>query len=132
MEEEFAQALTAAGDKAYAVMIGPNALILGIIIVIGLVVISYIAAKYRANIAFGKSGLVVGVDKANTHLDELINEIKGIKLDVLRIYILMEENPLEERIRAGKEYVSNGGNGFIELKLEELKKQWREEQRRDD
>jgi len=129
VEEEFAQALTAAGDKAYAVMIGPNALILGIIAVIGLVVVTYIVAKYRANITFGKSGIVVGVDKANSHLDELIGEIKGIKLDVLRIYILMEENQLEERIKAGKEYMEKGGNGFIEMKVEELKNQWREKHR---
>lgn len=57
----------------------------------------------------------------------LIEEFKQIKeyqredyICNLRLTIMSEEMPLEERIAAGDKYISEGGNGAVKHKYEQL------------
>lgn len=50
-------------------------------------------------------------------------------LGILRLTIMSEEMPLEERIAAGDKYISNGGNGAVKHKYEQLLKQLDKENR---
>ena len=38
----------------------------------------------------------------------------------LRLTIMSEEMPIEERLKAGEEYVNRGGNGAVKCKYKEL------------
>ena len=76
-------------------------------------------------------GLIIGV------LAKFYNLIKGIKskldamdehttenyIATLRLTIMSEEMPLEERIAAGDKYIKLGGNGAVKHKYEQLLKQ---------
>lgn len=46
----------------------------------------------------------------------------------LQIIIMSEEMPLDERLRAGEEYVDNGGNGAIKAKYRVLLQKYNDEQ----
>ncbi len=41
-------------------------------------------------------------------------------LNILRLVIMSEEMPLEERIAAGDKYIAIGGNGAVKHKYQEL------------
>lgn len=41
-------------------------------------------------------------------------------LNILRLVIMSEEMPLEERIAAGDKYIAAGGNGAVKHKYKEL------------
>ncbi len=41
-------------------------------------------------------------------------------LNILRLTIMSEEMPLEERIAAGDKYIAAGGNGAVKHKYQEL------------
>ena len=41
-------------------------------------------------------------------------------LNILRLTIMSEEMPLEERIAAGDKYIAAGGNGAVKRKYQEL------------
>lgn len=59
------------------------------------------------------------------------NELKDNRLDTQRIAICSEEIPLSERITIGKDYIKNGGNGAVKVKVhvleETYEKQLKEE-----
>lgn len=44
-------------------------------------------------------------------------------MSTLRLTIMSEEMPLDERIAAGDKYIANGGNGSVRHKYEQLIKQ---------
>ena len=59
-------------------------------------------------------------------LDKLSNVEKYQREDylgILRLTIMSEEMPLEERIAAGDKYIKLGGNGAVKHKYEQLLKQ---------
>lgn len=49
----------------------------------------------------------------------------------LQIIIMSEEMPLDERLRAGEEYVNGGGNGAIKAKYRILLQKYEEEHSED-
>lgn len=128
MEKEFAEALRAlrdAGLPADVLMIGPNAMILGIAVVAGAVILVAVLSRANVKFSFGKAIAEIGKsgETANGKLDSILERIRNIELDVLRLNLISEENPTEERVRAGEEYVKNGGNGKARELYERLKKQ---------
>lgn len=66
------------------------------------------------------------------NLQEQINKIeehcKENYMRELQIIIMSEEMPLDERLRAGEEYVNGGGNGAIKAKYRVLLQKYEEEQ----
>jgi hypothetical protein len=108
-------------------MIGPNALLLGIFVIIGLIVIVGLFVKYRVQIHLGKLGIMVGSKEANSKLDELLKKLDSIELDVLRLNLILKDNALEERVRCGKRYVEKGGNGPASILYESLAEELRQE-----
>lgn len=61
-------------------------------------------------------------------VNAIVKDLKGHHQDILKLIVTNNDMPLHERIRAGEEYVGNGGNGEISKLVNKLKKQEREEQ----
>jgi hypothetical protein len=123
MEEEFAVALAAAGDHAHAIMIGPNALILGIVAMITIVIITVFVARSGMSIQLKKLGFAIG-GEANLKLDDIIARLNSVEINVLRLNLISTENDDEERLNAGKKYIELGGNGPASVLYESLKKKY--------
>ena len=84
-------------------------------------------------IAFGK--------KVINSVKTCVNFFKGLQAQIdtiaehcrenymreLQIIIMSEEMPLDERLRAGEEYVKGGGNGAIKAKYRILLQRYEEE-----
>lgn len=83
------------------------------------VFIKKIVQKIKKCINFFK-GLQTQIDKIEEHCRE--NYMRE-----LQIIIMSEEMPLGERLRAGEDYVNNGGNGEIKAKYRVLLKKYEEE-----
>ena len=67
-------------------------------------------------------GLFVGLWKIFKKIDSIQDEFKENTLATLRLTIINEHLPEEERISAGRKYIEMGGNGAIKklvLKLED-------------
>ncbi len=67
-------------------------------------------------------GLFVGLWKIFKKIDSIQDEFKENTLATLRLTIINEHLPEEERIKAGRKYIEMGGNGAIKklvLKLED-------------
>lgn len=67
-------------------------------------------------------GLFVGLWKIFKKIDSIQDEFKENTLATLRLTIINEHLPEEERIGAGRKYIEMGGNGAIKklvLKLED-------------
>ena len=67
-------------------------------------------------------GLFVGLWKIFKKIDSIQDEFKENTLATLRLTIINEHLPEEERICAGRKYIEMGGNGAIKklvLKLED-------------
>lgn len=47
-----------------------------------------------------------------------------IQLNVLRLTVINEQMPLDERVDAGEKYVSRGGNGSIHVLYDVLKEEY--------
>ena len=75
--------------------------------------------------ALGVIGGVIGkfYRQIKSILDKL-NEVRACQkedsLRILRLTIMSEEMPLEERIAAGDKYIADGGNGAVRHKYEQL------------
>ena len=85
-------------------------------------------------IAFVKK-IVVKVKKCVGFFESLQEQIDTIEkhcrenyMRELQIIIMSEEMPLDERLRAGEEYVDNGGNGAIKAKYRVLLQKYNDEQ----
>lgn len=62
-----------------------------------------------------------------TVLDEIngIKEhIKKVELDNLKLVIMSDNIPLEERLTAGERYIEQGGNGGIKIHVKLLKQEY--------
>lgn len=67
-------------------------------------------------------GLFVGLWKIFKKIDSIQDEFKENTLATLRLTIINEHLPEEERINAGRKYIEMGGNGAVKklvLKLED-------------
>lgn len=75
--------------------------------------------------ALGVIGGVIGMfyKKIKSILDT-VREVRTCQkedyLCILRLTIMSEEMPLEERIAAGDKYIKHGGNGAVKHKYEQL------------
>lgn len=78
--------------------------------------------------ALGVIGGVIGMfyKKIKSILDT-VREVRTCQkedyLCILRLTIMSEEMPLEERIAAGDKYIKHGGNGAVKHKYEQLLEQ---------
>ena len=72
-------------------------------------------------------GVIAKVYRPIKSILDKLNEVrecqKNDSMRILRLTIMSEEMPLEERIAAGDEYIANGGNGAVRHKYEQLLKQ---------
>ena len=58
-------------------------------------------------------GIIKPVAKILKEIDELKKHQRENYMQTLRLVIMSEEIPLEERIKAGDDYIKEGGNGAI-------------------
>lgn len=86
-------------------------------------------------IAFAKK-IVVKVKKCVGFFESLQEQIDVIEkhcrenyMRELQIIIMSEEMPLDERLKAGEEYVNGGGNGAIKAKYRVLLQRYEEKER---
>ncbi len=90
-----------------------------------------------ADILVRVAGIITSIGVIGTAAYKIYRVFKGILdklsdverfqkedyLGILRLTIMAEEMPLEERIAAGDKYIHNGGNGAVKHKYEQLLKQ---------
>lgn len=62
-----------------------------------------------------------------TQIDTIEKHCKENYMRELQIIIMSEEMPIEERLRAGEEYVNNGGNGAVKAKYRVILQRYEEE-----
>lgn len=59
---------------------------------------------------------------------EAVKKLKEHSLEnymsTLRLTIMSEEMPIEERLNAGEKYISLGGNGAVKCKYQQLQKEY--------
>ncbi len=67
-------------------------------------------------------------------LKPLLDEVKSlndrvakIELDNLKLIIMSNEIPLEERLQAGERYINLGGNGGVKVHVKILKEEYEDE-----
>lgn len=58
--------------------------------------------------------------------EQMNKAIKQNTIYILKIAIMSEEMPLIDRIHAGEQYVSMGGNGLVKKKLNQLVEEYEE------
>lgn len=78
--------------------------------------------------------LIITVWKLSRPLQEIIGRLERVErhqhndyLGMLRLTIMSEEMPMEERLKAGEEYVKEGGNGAVKARYQILIKEYQKE-----
>lgn len=56
-------------------------------------------------------------------INKLITDLEYNTIETLRLVIINEDMPLDERLKAGKKYLEMGENGSIRLLIKDLEKQ---------
>jgi hypothetical protein len=115
----------------YAVEFNTNTVIA--ISILGIVLIVTIIILVRHGFKYSKvDGIILG-DNEKIRFDEMYNllkkfesEIKMIKRDILRLNLISTENPIGDRLDAGKRYTEEGGNGQASALYEKLKQNYKE------
>ena len=73
--------------------------------------------------AFTLAGVVITTRNGNRKLTEQVKKLEEHQhqnyLGILRLTIMSEEMPIAERIIAGRDYVSHGGNGDVKKYYQE-------------
>jgi len=69
-----------------------------------------------------KSGLQTRLDNIEGKVDKLAEHNDLQYLSLLRLTVMDSDMPMSERLIAGKEYLSRGGNGDVKLFYENLEK----------
>lgn len=69
------------------------------------------------------------VRKIDKKLEHFENNLQENTLSTLRLVIINEKMPINERLNAGKKYVELGGNGEIHATYEALKEKYKEKVR---
>lgn len=80
-----------------------------------------IIALYKVTILVKKFINYIENDKKER--EHIADELKTIKLYVLKLVILDDKLSLQERLCAGDEYVANGGNGFVKGVYKKLQRE---------
>lgn len=57
-------------------------------------------------------------------VDNLSLKFDKMELDQLKLIIMSDEIPIEERLQAGERYLEKGGNGAIKVHLHVLKEEY--------
>lgn len=55
------------------------------------------------------------LDKIDENIKEINTRLAKVEVNDLKLIIMSEEIPIEERIEAGKKYIEMGGNGAIKI-----------------
>lgn len=69
-----------------------------------------------------KSGIQARLDSIENMLDKLSTHSDMQYLSLLRLTVIDSDMPMSERLIAGKEYITRGGNGDVKAFYEELEK----------
>lgn len=64
------------------------------------------------------------IRKDNKNIHE---EIKQNRLETQKIAICSEELPLAERVTIGRDYIKNGGNGAVKIKVHVLEEEYEQQ-----
>ena len=70
------------------------------------------------------------VKKIDNKFDEFDKGRKQDRLSILKLIIINENMPLDERVNAGKEYIDNGGNGSVHAMVDVLTEKYKNELRK--
>jgi hypothetical protein len=88
---------------------------------LGLVAAIVIITRSKTQVHLGKNGILIGRG-IDGKIDWVIEELKSVRLAMLRLNLIFEENSLKDRIKDGDKYVEmGGGNGAASVLVEELK-----------
>lgn len=68
-------------------------------------------------------------DHIQDEIDKMRNYSHKNYVNTLKLTIMSEDIPLEERLDAGERYVSEGGNGSVKARYDMLKEKYRREKR---
>ena len=69
-----------------------------------------------------KTGTKARLETIEQKLDRLTEHNEAQYLSILRLTIMAPEMPMSERLIAGKEYLSRGGNGDVKAYYHQLEK----------
>lgn len=77
------------------------------------------------------TSIVVFCGKLFKIISQTFEAVKKLKehslenyMSTLRLTIMSEEMPIEERLNAGEKYISLGGNGAVKCKYQQLKNEY--------
>ncbi len=86
---------------------------------------------YWGSIAGAITALLVLIGMIFSKLKKILKMFNEIKehteenyLNNLRLVIMSEEMPIEERLRAGEKYITAGGNGQVKAFYKKLQKEY--------
>lgn len=66
------------------------------------------------------------ISDIKTEIQELKKHLSKVELDDLKLIIMSEEMPIQERLAAGKRYICQGGNSAVKIHVELLEEQYRQ------
>ena len=64
------------------------------------------------------------LDSIDNNMKEMNKRLAKVEVDDLKLIIMSEDIPIEERIQAGERYLSLGGNGAIKIHCKILKEEY--------
>lgn len=64
------------------------------------------------------------LDSIDKNMKEISGRLAKVEVDDLKLIIMSEDIPIEERLDAGERYVSLGGNGAIKIHCKILKEEY--------
>lgn len=70
------------------------------------------------------------VNNVEKKFEKIDNNMKETNLSVLRLTIINESMPLDERVDAGEKYVNAGGNGSVHALYDVLREKYENELKR--
>jgi hypothetical protein len=115
----------------YAIELNFNAVIAVSILGVFLIVTVLILIRYGFKVSKVDGIIFGGNEKKRFNemydlLKKFEKELNGIKLDILRLNLISTENPIEERLDAGKRYIEAGGNGPASVLYEKLRQDYQD------
>jgi hypothetical protein len=64
------------------------------------------------------------LDSIDNNMKEMNKRLAKVEVDDLKLIIMSEDIPIEERLDAGERYISLGGNGAIKIHCKILKEEY--------
>ena len=64
------------------------------------------------------------ISSVRNEIKELKEHLDKVELDDLKLIIMSDEMPLEERLSAGERYISKGGNSSVKIHVKLLKEEY--------